>query len=117
MPDGTLPVPTPYQPASTEDVGQVGTEESESSNKAESSTSQAVAVRKSPLSASEKTELLRERERRWSQFDAAREEKLRVKGPAGVYELQEGIFLMCNDYSHLDEGRVSRSLPAAVQAC
>ena len=64
-----------------------------------------------PLSAQEKNALLKEREQRWSELDAARQERMKVHGPAGVYELQEGIFLMCNDYSNRDDGRVSRTIP------
>ena len=105
--DGTLPGLTPDSSVSTEDAATNGTEQNTLPLEgAESSSSQVVAtIKKTPLSASEKTELLKERERRWSVFDPVREEEVRVKGHAGVYELQEGIFLMCNDYH--DEGRVS----------
>ncbi|ORX36815.1 hypothetical protein BD324DRAFT_580515 [Kockovaella imperatae] len=61
--------------------------------------------RDGPLSVREKTALLIDRERRWFELDPSTEDRVRVDGPAGVYELQEGVFLMCNDYSHLDEGR------------
>jgi len=58
----------------------------------------------------EKQLALRERERRWETIDPAVTRKFRVGGPAGVYELQEGIFLMCDDYSDNVEGRVSWDL-------
>ena len=59
----------------------------------------------SPL---EKNLVLRDRERRWETLSPLAEVKFKVTGPAGVYELQEGIFLMCDEYSQADadDGRV-----------
>lgn len=54
-----------------------------------------------PLGAAEKAQRLMEREKRWSTLDEKAERQFTVKGRAGVYELQEGVFLMCGDY---DEG-------------
>ena len=51
--------------------------------------------------------MLEERERRWETLDPAQVRTFRISGPAGVYELQEGMFLMCDDYSDADDGRVS----------
>ncbi|KAK4689571.1 hypothetical protein P7C73_g542, partial [Tremellales sp. Uapishka_1] len=57
------------------------------------------------LSTAEKTVELRDREARWATLQAKHTETLKVQGPAGVYELQEGIFLMCDEYSDQDDGR------------
>jgi hypothetical protein len=57
--------------------------------------------------AGEKAALLTSRENKWAKLDAAAERYFEIKGPAGVYELQEGIFLMCDEYSELDDGKVS----------
>ncbi len=61
-----------------------------------------------PLSAQEKNKLLTARERRWETLDAEHVRTFKIAGPAGVYELQEGIFLMCDEYSDTDDGRVSQ---------
>ena len=61
-----------------------------------------------PLSAQEKNKLLYDRERRWETLDADHVRTFKINGPAGVYELQEGIFLMCDEYSDSDDGRVSQ---------
>jgi len=42
--------------------------------------------------------LLKEREEAWDTLTPKKIRKLSVEGHAGVYELQEGIFLMCDDY-------------------
>lgn len=39
-----------------------------------------------------------DRERRWEELDPKIVAKRFVSGPAGVYELQEGIFLLCDNY-------------------
>lgn len=65
-----------------------------------------------PLSAAEKRKLLEERESRWDNIQAKCIRKFMISGPAGVYELQEGIFLLCTDYSDTDDGRVSDLMPA-----
>lgn len=61
------------------------------------------------LSTAEKYELLSERERRWDKLDAAQVRTFRIAGRAGVYELQEGIFLMCDNYTDADEEKVRRA--------
>ena len=72
--------------------------------------------RRGPLSTQEKLELLREHDKRWSILDSAHERTFRVSGQAGVYELQEGIFLMCDDYTDDDDNRVSSMcLPSLTQ--
>lgn len=50
------------------------------------------------ISPAEKVKLLKEREERWDTLTPKKIRKLSVEGNAGVYELQEGIFLMCDDY-------------------
>ena len=66
---------------------------------------------KPPVNASspplDKQLALKERERRWETLSPAGTQLIHVAGPTGVYELQEGIFLMCDDYSDGNEGRVS----------
>ncbi|EIW70779.1 hypothetical protein M231_02565 [Tremella mesenterica] len=59
------------------------------------------------LSAGEKLDKLKERQKRWDTLDPVCRRKIEVDGPAGVYELQEGIFLMCDDYGDFDEHRPS----------
>lgn len=34
--------------------------------------------------------------------------KFTIRGPAGVYELQEGMFLICDEYTELDDRKVRR---------
>ncbi len=58
------------------------------------------------LSATEKKELLSARERRWLTVDPACTRTFTIGGPAGVYELQEGIFLLCPDIPFTEQ-RVS----------
>lgn len=60
-----------------------------------------------PFSASEKLQSLQRREANWETLNFASERSFTIKGPAGVYELQEGIFLMCDEYSGTDDGKVS----------
>jgi hypothetical protein len=60
-----------------------------------------------PLSAHEKNVLLQDRERRWETLDYAHKRVVKVGGRAGVYELQEGIFLMCDEFSDMDDSKVS----------
>lgn len=60
-----------------------------------------------PLGAAEKNTLLVNREKQWSWLNPVCERQFEIKGPAGVYELQEGIFLMCDEYSDTDDGKVS----------
>ena len=50
------------------------------------------------ISPAEKVKLLKEREEAWDTLTPKKIRKLSVEGHAGVYELQEGIFLMCDDY-------------------
>jgi len=50
------------------------------------------------ISPAEKVKLLKEREEGWDTLTPKKIRKLSVEGNAGVYELQEGIFLMCDDY-------------------
>jgi hypothetical protein len=59
------------------------------------------------LSAFEKNKYLRDRERRWETLDYACKRVIKVEGEAGVYELQEGIFLMSDEYSSADDAKVS----------
>ena len=54
--------------------------------------------------------LLKEREEAWDTLTPKKIRKLSVEGHAGVYELQEGIFLMCNDY-------VEQAAGAGVSLC
>ena len=73
-----------------------------------SSSKEGNAVGVDSLSALEKNTELKDREERWRTIDPVCERELRISGPVGVYELQEGVFLMCDDYLLEDEGRVSR---------
>lgn len=50
------------------------------------------------ISPAEKVKLLKDREENWDTLTPKKIRKLSVEGHAGVYELQEGIFLMCDDY-------------------
>lgn len=59
------------------------------------------------LSPAEKTHLLRTREKNWDTLTAAKMRKFSVEGQAGVYELQEGIFLICDNYVELRDSVVS----------
>lgn len=67
-----------------------------------------LARRQGPLSIQEKARLLAEQERRWERLDFAEMRKFTIRGPAGVYELQEGMFLICDEYTELDDRKVSR---------
>ena len=58
-------------------------------------------------SAVDKNRALKDRERRWETLDPAQVRSLVVQGPARVYELQEGVFLICDDYTDGDDGKVS----------
>jgi hypothetical protein len=42
--------------------------------------------------------LLKEREENWDTLTPKKIRKFSITGHAGIYELQEGIFLMCDDY-------------------
>ncbi|CAK9779572.1 hypothetical protein CC85DRAFT_330332 [Cutaneotrichosporon oleaginosum] len=53
----------------------------------------------SALSAAEKLRLLAEREQRFDKLMPAEVREFSVSGPAGVYELQDGIFLLCQERS------------------
>jgi hypothetical protein len=61
------------------------------------------------ISPAEKVKLLKEREANWDTLTPKRMRTLSVEGSAGVYELQEGIFLMCDDYVEQREVGVSPS--------
>ncbi|TYJ57026.1 hypothetical protein B9479_002305 [Cryptococcus floricola] len=58
-------------------------------------------------SAAEKASKLRDREKRWETVDFGEQRLLKVRGREGVYELQEGIFLLCNDVSDEEEDKPS----------
>nr|XP_031857816.1 uncharacterized protein CI109_006759 [Kwoniella shandongensis]KAA5524888.1 hypothetical protein CI109_006759 [Kwoniella shandongensis] len=61
-----------------------------------------IAGGQGPVSAAEKNEALRAREKRWETMDHVQKRTFKVQGTAGVYELQEGIFLMCDDFTEDD---------------
>lgn len=67
------------------------------------------------LSAAGKNKALRGREERWESLEPAQVRTFRAQGPTGVYELQEGIFLMC-EVGDLDSprDRVSSRLSTTV---
>lgn len=48
-----------------------------------------------PMSAADKVESLKRRGANWETLNYASKRSITVEGPARVYELQEGIFLMC----------------------
>ncbi|WVO16342.1 hypothetical protein L204_104017 [Cryptococcus depauperatus] len=56
-------------------------------------------------SAAEKCDRLRDRERRWETMDAKEKRVFKVQGREGVYELQEGIFLLCDDSGDEEDQR------------
>ncbi|WVQ82207.1 hypothetical protein IAT38_004335 [Cryptococcus sp. DSM 104549] len=56
-----------------------------------------------PTSAAEKNVRLRDRETRWETMDWKEKRVFKVQGREGVYELQEGIFLMCDDFNDEDD--------------
>lgn len=62
------------------------------------------------LSAAEKHQLLKRREENWDTLSAERIRKFTVQGEAGVYELQEGIFLICDNYVELRDSLVCSDL-------
>ncbi|ORY32547.1 hypothetical protein BCR39DRAFT_522781 [Naematelia encephala] len=70
-------------------------------------------VRVGPWSAADKQLSLKEREGRWETLDYAHRRDIKIAGPAGVYELQEGIFLMCDEYAE-DAGGEGRR-PTSVR--
>ncbi|WWC89487.1 uncharacterized protein L201_004411 [Kwoniella dendrophila CBS 6074] len=59
------------------------------------------------ISAADKNNVLMEREKRWETLDWSEKRTFKVKGREGVYELQEGIFLMCDDFSEADDDKPS----------
>ncbi|KAL1410397.1 hypothetical protein Q8F55_004407 [Vanrija albida] len=66
----------------------------------------------SALSTAEKAAALAARERRWDALEPAQIRTFTVSGRTGVYELQEGIFLMCEDQVlGVDKPRVIRLIP------
>lgn len=65
------------------------------------------------LSAAEKYQLLKQREDNWDTLSAAKTRKFSVTGQAGVYELQEGIFLICDNYIELRDSLVSPTWPSS----
>lgn len=60
------------------------------------------------LSPAEKLQLLKKREENWDTLSPAKIRKFSVQGQNGVYELQEGIFLICDNYVELRDSVVSR---------
>lgn len=63
----------------------------------------------SALSAAEKGRLLRDREERFDRLAPAQVREFAVAGPAGVYELQDGVFLLCHERSTSHSVRVGTS--------
>ncbi|WVR07189.1 hypothetical protein IAU60_004230 [Kwoniella sp. DSM 27419] len=59
------------------------------------------------VSATDKNAVLRAREKRWETLDWAEKRTLKVSGKEGVYELQEGIFLMCDDFNDMADDKPS----------
>jgi hypothetical protein len=60
------------------------------------------------ISPAGKVKLLKEREEGWDTLTPKKIRKFSIEGNAGVYELQEGIFLMCDDY--VEQGGMGVSL-------
>lgn len=67
------------------------------------------------LSAAEKYQLLKRREENWDTLSAEKIRKCTVTGQAGVYELQEGIFLICDDYVDLRDSLVCFSARTRIR--
>lgn len=70
----------------------------------------------SALSAAEKARLLAEREERFDTLRPAEVRKFSVAGPAGVYELQDGVFLLCTERSTAHDIRVRTLVAVACLA-
>lgn len=58
----------------------------------------------------DKTLLLRAQETAWETLTPRVQKEIQITGPEGVYELQEGVFLMCDDYSRSLGRKVSDPL-------
>ncbi|OCF36703.1 hypothetical protein I316_01299 [Kwoniella heveanensis BCC8398] len=59
------------------------------------------------VSPADKNEILASREKRWQSLDWAQKRVIKVQGKEGVYELQEGIFLMCDDFNDWEDDKPS----------
>ncbi|WWC94014.1 hypothetical protein V866_000852 [Kwoniella sp. B9012] len=59
------------------------------------------------ISPADRNKLLKEREKRWETLDWGEKRTFKVQGREGVYELQEGIFLMCDDFNDIDDDKPS----------
>jgi hypothetical protein len=70
----------------------------------EEETEQQVRDPNMPVSVSDKLESLRRLGSNWETLDWASQRSITVDGPARIYELQEGIFLMCERFGNDDEG-------------
>ncbi|WVQ99262.1 hypothetical protein IAU59_006394 [Kwoniella sp. CBS 9459] len=59
------------------------------------------------VSPADKNEVLSSREKRWQRLDWAQKRVMKVQGKEGVYELQEGVFLMCDDFNDWEDDKPS----------
>ncbi|WVW83722.1 hypothetical protein I302_105743 [Kwoniella bestiolae CBS 10118] len=59
------------------------------------------------ISPADRNKLLEERENRWETLDWGEKRTFKVQGREGVYELQEGIFLMCDDFNDVEDDKPS----------
>jgi hypothetical protein len=59
------------------------------------------------ISPAEKMKLLKEREDNWDTLTPKRIRRFNISGHAGIYELQEGVFLMCDNYAQIHDAAVS----------
>lgn len=59
------------------------------------------------ISPAEKMKLLKEREDNWDTLTPKKIRRFTITGHAGIYELQEGVFLMCDDYEQIHDAAVS----------
>ncbi|WVF71624.1 hypothetical protein IAT40_006432 [Kwoniella sp. CBS 6097] len=70
------------------------------------------------VSPADKNEVLASREKRWQTLDWAQKRVMKVQGKEGVYELQEGVFLMCDDFNDWEDDKPSTirliPLPSAL---
>ncbi|WWC70361.1 uncharacterized protein I206_104311 [Kwoniella pini CBS 10737] len=59
------------------------------------------------ISPADRNNLLSGREKRWETLDWAEKRTFKIQGREGVYELQEGIFLMCDDFNDAEDDKPS----------
>ncbi|WRT66203.1 uncharacterized protein IL334_003156 [Kwoniella shivajii] len=59
------------------------------------------------ISPADRNSLLKAREKRWETLDWGEKRHFKIQGREGVYELQEGVFLMCDDFNDMEDDKPS----------